>query len=95
MKTLVILSLLSLSLSLSAADVGCAKIGKYFRPVTPDAIKLAVYHNVSTCDGKAFKATLKAKGVKMSEVKATPDMIKKYEDAIANKSAKKINGFEF
>ncbi len=39
----------------NAADIQCAKLKRFNRPVSKDAIKLAAHLNVKTCNGQRFK----------------------------------------
>ena len=94
-RTLLITGLLVLSTQLFAANVGCAKIGRYLRPATPDAIKLAKYLKVTTCNGKSFKSMLVKKNTKMTVVKASSEMILKYKNLDLERTNKKSNGFDF
>ena len=89
---LVILSIL-FSFAAESATVSCAKIGRYYRPVSTDAVKLADYLKVKTCTGKTFKKVLKAKGIKMTVVGATPEIVKKYD--LKSEQGKRIEAFSF
>ena len=89
MKSLVILTLMMMSLTVSAANVECARGKKYLRPISPDAIKLAEYLKVSTCNGKRFKEIVKKEGATIKEVPATAAFIKKWGQS------KKASVFKF
>lgn len=62
MKTLMIITLATLSLSASA-NVICKKDGRYWRPSNEVAIKIAKTLKVKTCSGKRFQAVVKQAGM--------------------------------
>lgn len=75
--------------SAMAADVTCAIVKKGRSvPVSKDALKLADFANVSTCDGDKFENIAKAKNATITKRAATAAELKAYVDA---QSA----GFEF
>ena len=82
-------------MTLHAANVECAKVGRSYYPVSKDAIKLAEHLGVKTCSGKNYKMALKQLGAEMKIVPAPQSLIKKLEDAKAAKVRAKIGSFKF
>jgi len=86
MKTL-LLSMIFIS-NVSAADIQCAKLKRFVRPVSKDAIKLAKHLNVKTCSGRRYKMAVKEIGTTIKLVSPTKNQIARYG---LSKKASKVN----
>ena len=86
MKTLSLIILLSTQVN--AADIQCAKLKRFVRPVSKDAITLAKHLKVKTCNGQRFKVAVKEIGATIKMVRPTKAQIARYG---VSKSASKVN----
>ena len=88
MKTLSIITLLILSTQVNAADIQCAKLKRFVRPVSKDAIILAKHLKVKTCNGRRYKQAVKEIGATIKLVRPTKAQVAQYG---LSKSASKVN----
>lgn len=85
MKSLLITALLVTSFSSLAVDIQCAKLKRFVRPVSKDAIRLAKFLKVKTCSGQRFKNAV------VYDLKSTIKMVRPTKEQVRQYGLSKSN----